>query len=157
MDGRSKLSRLGSSGAGLGSRPGAPWFSRAELDQQFPYLDAAKLDNLIARLRVNGILAWDSETSRYSISPLGRMLIAAVSSLLKFGDDGSELGYLAGQLAAGGAIGGLKVSTESAWFAARPSGTEDKYKIYAESMRGEDHLREVQEQAQSLVDGVLAG
>ncbi len=91
----------------LGSRPGAPWFSRAELDQQFPYLDAAKLDNLIARLRVNGILAWDSETSRYSISPLGRMLIAAVSSLLKFGDDGSELGYLAGQLAAGGAIGGV--------------------------------------------------
>ncbi|NYI69683.1 phosphoglucomutase [Naumannella cuiyingiana] len=54
-------------------------------------------------------------------------------------------------------IGGIKVTTENAWFAARPSGTEDKYKIYAESMRGEDHLREVQEQAQSLVDGVLAG
>lgn len=57
---------------------------------------------------------------------------------------------------AGGAIGGLKVSTASAWFAARPSGTEDVYKIYAESFRGEDHLAEVLEEAKSLVDGVLA-
>ena len=56
----------------------------------------------------------------------------------------------------GGAIGGLKVSTESAWFAARPSGTEDIYKIYAESFRGEEHLAQVQEAAKSLVDGVLA-
>lgn len=91
----------------LGSRPGEPWFSRAELDQQFPYLDAGKLDHLIGRLRVNGILAWDSENLRYSVSPLGRMLIAAFSSLLKFGDEGSEIGYLAGQLAAGGAVGGV--------------------------------------------------
>lgn len=91
----------------LGSRPGEPWFSRAELDQQFPYLDAAKLDNLISRLRVNGLLAWHSENARYSVSPLGRMLIAAFSSLLKFGDEGSEIGYLAGQLAAGGAVGGI--------------------------------------------------
>ena len=56
----------------------------------------------------------------------------------------------------GGAIGGLKVSTESAWFAARPSGTEDVYKIYAESFRGEEHLAEVQEAAKALVDGALA-
>lgn len=56
----------------------------------------------------------------------------------------------------GGAIGGLKVSTESAWFAARPSGTEDVYKIYAESFRGEDHLDEVQTAARALVDDALA-
>jgi phosphoglucomutase len=55
----------------------------------------------------------------------------------------------------GAAIGGLKVVTENAWFAARPSGTEDVYKIYAESFLGPDHLAQVQEQAQSLVDGVL--
>lgn len=91
----------------LASRPGDPWFAAAELRQQFPYLDAPKLENLIGRLRINGILAWDSETSRYSVSPLGRMLIAAFSSLLKFGDEGSEIGYLAGQLAAGGAVGGV--------------------------------------------------
>jgi phosphoglucomutase len=52
-------------------------------------------------------------------------------------------------------IGGLKVVTDNAWFAARPSGTEDIYKIYAESFRGPDHLREVQEAAASLVAGVL--
>lgn len=56
----------------------------------------------------------------------------------------------------GGAIGGLKVSTESAWFAARPSGTEDIYKIYAESFRGQEHLSQVQDAAKALVDGVLA-
>ena len=49
------------------------------------------------------------------------------------------------------AIGGLKVTTENGWFAARPSGTEDIYKIYAESFRGEDHLRRIQEEARAIV------
>src|SRR5699024_7985159 len=53
------------------------------------------------------------------------------------------------------AIGGLKVTTENAWFAARPSGTEDKYKIYAESFKGEEHLRQVQQEAQAVVSQVL--
>lgn len=53
------------------------------------------------------------------------------------------------------AIGGLKVVTENAWFAARPSGTEDKYKIYAESFKGDGHLAEVQREAQQLVEDVL--
>lgn len=57
----------------------------------------------------------------------------------------------------GAAIGGLKVTTENAWFAARPSGTEDKYKIYAESFKGEDHLKQVQAEAQALVSDVLKG
>lgn len=55
----------------------------------------------------------------------------------------------------GAAIGGLKVTTENAWFAARPSGTEDKYKIYAESFLGADHLAMVQREAQNLVSDVL--
>lgn len=55
----------------------------------------------------------------------------------------------------GAAIGGLKVVTENAWFAARPSGTEDKYKIYAESFKGEEHLKAVQQEAQALVSEVL--
>ncbi|WBC15109.1 phosphoglucomutase (alpha-D-glucose-1,6-bisphosphate-dependent) [Micromonospora sp. WMMA1998] len=55
----------------------------------------------------------------------------------------------------GAAIGGLKVTTESGWFAARPSGTEDVYKIYAESFQGPEHLARIQEEAKSLVDGVL--
>ncbi|MGK2872236.1 MAG: phosphoglucomutase (alpha-D-glucose-1,6-bisphosphate-dependent), partial [Alphaproteobacteria bacterium] len=52
----------------------------------------------------------------------------------------------------GAPIGGLKVITENGWFAARPSGTEDIYKIYAESFRGEDHLRRIVEEAQAIVD-----
>lgn len=52
-------------------------------------------------------------------------------------------------------IGGLKVCTESSWFAARPSGTEDKYKIYAESFKGEEHLKKVQAEAKDLVTEVL--
>jgi len=54
------------------------------------------------------------------------------------------------------AIGGLKVSTENGWFAARPSGTEDIYKIYAESFLGEDHLKRLVEEAQVLVDTAIA-
>lgn len=56
----------------------------------------------------------------------------------------------------GAAIGGLKVVTQNAWFAARPSGTEDKYKIYAESLVGPEHLAQVQEEAKELVSGVLS-
>ena len=53
-------------------------------------------------------------------------------------------------------IGGLKVMTDNSWFAARPSGTEDIYKIYAETFRGERHLDRVVEEAQAMVDAVLA-
>jgi phosphoglucomutase len=52
-------------------------------------------------------------------------------------------------------IGGLKVVTENAWFAARPSGTEDVYKVYAESFRGPDHLAQVQQEAQAVVSAAL--
>ncbi|MGW1228486.1 phosphoglucomutase (alpha-D-glucose-1,6-bisphosphate-dependent) [Streptomyces sp. NPDC001478] len=55
----------------------------------------------------------------------------------------------------GAAIGGIKVTTENAWFAARPSGTEDVYKIYAESFRGADHLALVQEEARGVVSAAL--
>jgi len=55
----------------------------------------------------------------------------------------------------GAAVGGVKVVTEHAWFAARPSGTEDVYKIYAESFLGVDHLRQVQAEARVIVDAAL--
>ena len=57
----------------------------------------------------------------------------------------------------GAAIGGLKVATESGWFAARPSGTEDVYKIYAESFKGPDHLATIQEEARAVVSAALKG
>ena len=56
----------------------------------------------------------------------------------------------------GAAIGGLKVSSQSGWFAARPSGTEEIYKIYAESFQGSDHLRRIIEEAQTIVSETLA-
>ncbi|MFE3667512.1 phosphoglucomutase (alpha-D-glucose-1,6-bisphosphate-dependent) [Streptomyces sp. NPDC059164] len=57
----------------------------------------------------------------------------------------------------GAPIGGLKVCTDSAWFAARPSGTEDVYKVYAESFQGPGHLARVQEEARALVSEALGG
>ena len=56
----------------------------------------------------------------------------------------------------GAPLGGLKVVTANGWFAARPSGTENVYKIYAESFRDRDHLRRIQEEAQSIVTAALA-
>jgi len=53
--------------------------------------------------------------------------------------------------ASGQAIGGIKVTTEHGWFAARPSGTEAVYKLYAESFEGPDHLRRIQEEAQAVI------
>ena len=55
------------------------------------------------------------------------------------------------------AIGGLKVTTDEAWFAARPSGTEDVYKIYAESFRGQEHLKQVMNEARDVVSAALGG
>ncbi len=56
----------------------------------------------------------------------------------------------------GGALGGIKVATQNAWFAARPSGTEDVYKIYGESFNGSAHLERVLAEAQSLVDSAIS-
>lgn len=56
----------------------------------------------------------------------------------------------------GEAIGGVRVETEFAWFAARPSGTEDVYKIYAESFKGPEHLKLVQAEAKKIVDTALS-
>jgi phosphoglucomutase len=57
----------------------------------------------------------------------------------------------------GAPIGGLKVVSESGWFAARPSGTEDIYKLYAESFRGPDHLALIQEEARAIIDAAIGG
>ena len=57
----------------------------------------------------------------------------------------------------GAPIGGLKVVAENGWFAARPSGTEDLYKIYAESFKGEDHLKLLQDEARQIVSDAMGG
>ena len=69
---------------------------------------------------------------------------------------GEEIRTVATRAPANGApIGGLKVMTESGWFVARPSGTEDIYRIYAESFRGPDHLRRILEEARAIVSDAL--
>ena len=54
------------------------------------------------------------------------------------------------------AIGGIKITTQNGWFAARPSGTEDIYKIYAESFNGHDHLQRILKEAQAIVDKAIS-
>lgn len=68
---------------------------------------------------------------------------------------GEEVLKIETEASGGGKLGGVKVTTASAWFAARPSGTENVYKIYGESFLGEEHLTAVQESAQGLVDSVI--
>ncbi|MCF8601910.1 phosphoglucomutase (alpha-D-glucose-1,6-bisphosphate-dependent) [Gordonia sp. HY442] len=95
----------------------------------------------------------DAPANRDQKARLGALTASQVSATELAGE--SITAILTEAPGNGRAIGGLKVTTENAWFAARPSGTEDVYKIYAESFRGADHLARVQEQAQSLVDSVL--
>lgn len=86
---------------------------------------------------------------------LGKLSASAVSASALAGEAISKIEtHASGN---GAALGGLKVSTQNAWFAARPSGTENVYKIYAESFLGTEHLKQVQVEAKLLVDGVLAG
>ena len=85
---------------------------------------------------------------------LGKLSAEAVTASSLAGE--SITGILTHAPGNAAALGGLKVETENAWFAARPSGTENVYKIYAESFKGEEHLRLVQAEAKTLVDSVLS-
>jgi phosphoglucomutase len=86
-------------------------------------------------------------------SKLGKLSASAVTASQLAGEAITKIEtHAAGN---GAALGGLKVSTQNAWFAARPSGTENVYKIYGESFLGADHLTQVQIEAKALVDGVL--
>ena len=85
---------------------------------------------------------------------LSKLSPQQVSSKQLAGDDiTAVLSHAPGN---GAAIGGLKVATAHGWFAARPSGTENIYKIYAESFRGADHLQRIESEAQAIVDAALA-
>jgi phosphoglucomutase len=95
----------------------------------------------------------DAPASREEKAALGKLSPEAVSATELAGEPiVAKLTRAPGNDAP---IGGLKVVTENAWFAARPSGTEDVYKIYAESFRGPDHLAQVQEEARAVVGAAL--
>ncbi|MEN9989646.1 MAG: hypothetical protein RL508_625 [Actinomycetota bacterium] len=86
-------------------------------------------------------------------SKLGKLSASSVTASSLAGEEIAKIEtHAAGN---GAALGGLKVSTKNAWFAARPSGTENVYKIYGESFLGHEHLKQVQVEAKALVDDVL--
>ena len=115
--------------------------------------------------------AYRELTERFGVSPayrridaratpaekaaLGRLTPDAVTAATLAGDPITAV--LTEAPGNGAPIGGLKVTTEHGWFAARPSGTEDVYKVYAESFRGEEHLATLIEEAQALVSATVAG
>jgi phosphoglucomutase len=97
----------------------------------------------------------DAPASAAQKAALGKLAPEAVSATELAGEPiTAKLSHAPGN---GAAIGGLKVQTEHAWFAARPSGTEDVYKLYAESLRGPEHLAQVQAEAREVVAAAIAG
>jgi len=97
----------------------------------------------------------DAAATKAQKAQLGKLSGAAITATELAGDPiTAKLSEAPGN---GASIGGVKVTTEFAWFAARPSGTEDVYKIYAESFKGAKHLRLVQAEAKSIVDAALNG
>ncbi|MGA5363484.1 phosphoglucomutase (alpha-D-glucose-1,6-bisphosphate-dependent) [Streptomyces purpurascens] len=97
----------------------------------------------------------DAPATREEKALLGKLSPAQVSADTLAGD--AVTAVLTEAPGNGAPIGGIKVTTDNAWFAARPSGTEDVYKIYAESFLGPDHLGRVQEEAKSVVLAALKG
>ncbi|MFJ8200913.1 phosphoglucomutase (alpha-D-glucose-1,6-bisphosphate-dependent) [Streptomyces sp. NPDC096152] len=97
----------------------------------------------------------DAPATREEKALLGRLSPAQVTATELAGDEVTAV--LTEAPGNGAPIGGIKVTTADAWFAARPSGTEDVYKIYAESFRGPDHLARVQEEARAVVMTALGG
>jgi len=112
------------------------------------YVDLTEQHGVPAYARV------DAPATRDQKARLGKLAPQDVSATQLAGE--SIISKLTTAPGNGAAIGGLKVTTESAWFAARPSGTEDVYKIYAESFRGPDHLAQVQAEALEVVTAALA-
>ena len=108
---------------------------------------------LVARHGDPAYARTDAPANREQKAKLGRLSASDVTATELAGEPITAI--LTEAPGNGAPIGGLKVVTENAWFAARPSGTEDVYKIYAESFRGPEHLAQVQAQAQVLIDGVL--
>ncbi|MFC9969895.1 phosphoglucomutase (alpha-D-glucose-1,6-bisphosphate-dependent) [Spirillospora sp. NPDC127200] len=165
LDGTLAFGGEESAGASFLRRDGSPW--------------TTDKDGLILALLASEITAVTGETpsvryrklaDRYGDPAYARVDAPATPEekavLKKLSPDQVTAGTLAGEPITavltdapgnGEPIGGIKVTTDSAWFAARPSGTEDVYKIYAESFRGPDHLAEVQDEARSLVAEALKG
>ncbi len=88
----------------IGARADNPNWSPRELEMHFGFFDSVKLETVLKRLREHELLVWDSDRRTYQISPTGRMVLAALSTLLQFAaEEDAEIGFLAAQVAAGSA------------------------------------------------------
>ncbi|MGY1694138.1 phosphoglucomutase (alpha-D-glucose-1,6-bisphosphate-dependent) [Geodermatophilus sp. SYSU D00814] len=108
---------------------------------------------LVERYGESAYARVDAPATREEKAALGKLSPSAVTATELAGEP--IIAKLTEAPGNGASIGGLKVATENAWFAARPSGTEDVYKVYAESFRGADHLARVQEEARAVVGAAL--
>jgi phosphoglucomutase len=153
-----------SAGASFLARDGRPWTTdkdgillnllAAEIVAVTGRTPSEHYADLVTRFGEPAYARIDAPASREEKAALGRLSPQQVTATELAGEP--ITGILTTAPGNGAPIGGLKVSTTSGWFAARPSGTEDVYKIYAESFRGPEHLSRLQEEAQALVTRVLA-
>jgi phosphoglucomutase len=154
-----------SAGASFLRRDGTAWTT--DKDGLIPCLLAAEMT---ATTGQDPGAAYDALAERFgrpayrrvdvAASPEDKQVLARLSAEQVTGDQlgGEPIAEVLTHAPGNGApIGGVKVVSPSAWFAARPSGTEDVYKIYAESFRGEEHLEAVLAEAQALVGRALEG
>ena len=152
-----------SAGASFLRRDGTVWTTdkdgiiacllAAELTARTGRDPGAAYAELTARFGAPAYRRIDAPATPAQKTALGRLTPAAVTASSLAGD--AITGILTTAPGNGAPIGGLKVSTDQGWFAARPSGTENVYKVYAESFRGEDHLVRLIEEAQALVATTL--
>src|SRR5205823_10844397 len=114
---------------------------------------AARYRELTARFGDPAYARIDSPATREQKAALGKLAPSDVTADTLAGDPITD--RLTAAPGNGASIGGLKVVTPNGWFAARPSGTEDVYKLYAESFRGPEHLATIQQEAQEIVAAAL--
>jgi phosphoglucomutase len=154
-----------SAGASFLRRDGTVWTT--DKDGLIACLLAAELTALTGH---NPAVAYDGLTAKYGAPAYRRIDAPATREekaiLAKLSPAQIHVSELAGESITAvltrapgndAPIGGVKVTTEHGWFAARPSGTEDVYKVYAESFLGEEHLDRIIAEAQAVVAGALAG
>jgi phosphoglucomutase len=152
-----------SAGASFLRRDGSVWTTdkdgiiacllAAEMTARTGRDPGAAYAELTARFGAPAYRRIDARATPSQKAVLGRLAPEAVTAATLAGDP--ITGILTTAPGNGAPIGGLKVTTDNGWFAARPSGTEDVYKVYAESFRGEDHLDRLIDEAQALVTRVL--
>jgi len=154
-----------SAGASFLRRDGSVWTTdkdgilacllTAELTARSGLDPGAAYAELTARFGAPAYQRIDAPATPAQKSVLGKLSASGVTATELAGD--RIVDVLTTAPGNGAPIGGLKVVTTAGWFAARPSGTEDVYKVYAESFRGEEHLEQLIEEAQALVTATLQG